>query len=158
MLCHDNRTNHNNRYFRIGLLHMLPPYTVTWVNLLGNSMHGNKISNIQKKIIRIMGSTKSRVSRKILFCKLKYFHLQVNTYSTHYHLGWKSWKNFKEILYVHNLNLRHKYDHHMPNAKLTKYQGEVHHSDIKLFNNLLPTIRSLNHNIRVIKPALKICL
>lgn len=127
MLCHeDSCATHDKRYFTIGFLHLLPLYTVTWINLLGNSRHRNKIFNIQKKIIMTMASTKSRVSCRILFWKFKYFHLQVNTYSTYYHLGWKTWKNFKEIHYVHNLNVRHKYDLYMQNAKFNKYQGEVY--------------------------------
>jgi hypothetical protein len=56
---------------------------------------------------------------------------------------------------VHNLNTRHKYDLHMPNTDLTKYQKGVHYTGIKLFNNLPRTIKSLNHDIRVFKPALK---
>jgi hypothetical protein len=32
---------------------------------------------------------------------------------------------------------------------------EVYYIGIKLFNNLPPTIKSLNHDIKVLKPALK---
>jgi hypothetical protein len=52
---------------------------------------------------------------------------------------------------AHNLNTRYKYDLHMPNTNLTKYQK----GGIKLFNNLPPIIKSLNHDIKVFKPALK---
>jgi hypothetical protein len=43
----------------------------------------------------------------------------------------------------------------MPNTNLTKYQKGVYYTGIKLFNNLPPTIKSLNHDIKVFKPALK---
>lgn len=39
----------------------------------------------------------------------------------------------------------------MPNSNLTKYQKGVYH--MKLFNNTPPTIKSLNHDIKVFKPA-----
>jgi hypothetical protein len=55
---------------------------------------------------------------------------------------------------VHDLNTRHKYDH-MPNANLTKYQGLVYYTGIKLFNNLPPTIKSLNHDTKVFKLVIK---
>jgi hypothetical protein len=43
----------------------------------------------------------------------------------------------------------------MPNTNLTKYQKGVYYTGTKLFNNLPPTIKSLNHDIKVFKPALK---
>jgi hypothetical protein len=43
----------------------------------------------------------------------------------------------------------------MPNTNLTKYKKGVYNTGIKSFNNLPPTIKSLNHNIKVFKPALK---
>jgi hypothetical protein len=43
----------------------------------------------------------------------------------------------------------------MPNTNLTKYQKGVYYTGIKLFSYLLPTIKSLNHDIKVFKPALK---
>jgi hypothetical protein len=43
----------------------------------------------------------------------------------------------------------------MPNTNLTKYKKEVYYTGIKLFNNLPPTIKSLNHYIKVFKPAFK---
>jgi hypothetical protein len=43
----------------------------------------------------------------------------------------------------------------MPNANLTKYLGGVYYTDTKLFNNPRPTIKRLNYDIKVFKPALK---
>lgn len=52
-----------------------------------------------------------------------------------------------------NLNTRHKYVLHMPNANLTTYQG-VHYTGIRLFRSLPPTIKILkNHGIKVFKPS-----
>jgi hypothetical protein len=43
----------------------------------------------------------------------------------------------------------------MPNTNLSKYQKGVYYSGIKLFNNLPPNIKSLNHDIKKLKPSLK---
>jgi hypothetical protein len=57
---------------------------------------------------------------------------------------------------VHNLNTRCKYDLHIPNAtNLTQYQGGVHCTGIKSFDNLPPTIKSLVLDMKLFKPALK---
>lgn len=51
-----------------------------------------------------------------------------------------------------NLNTRHKYDLHMQNANLTKYQG-VHYTRIRIFSSLPPTIKILNRGIKLFKPS-----
>jgi hypothetical protein len=43
----------------------------------------------------------------------------------------------------------------MLNANLTSYQKGAYYAGIKLFNTLPSSIKSLNHNIRVFKPAMK---
>jgi hypothetical protein len=43
----------------------------------------------------------------------------------------------------------------MPNTNLTKHQKGAHYTSIKLFTNLPPTIKSLNHDIKAFKPAWK---
>jgi hypothetical protein len=43
----------------------------------------------------------------------------------------------------------------MPNTNITKYQKGVYYTGIKLFNNVTYTIKSLNHDIKVFKSALK---
>jgi hypothetical protein len=43
---------------------------------------------------------------------------------------------------VHNLNIRLKYDFHMP------MREKYYYTDIKLFNNLPPTIKSWNHDTK----------
>jgi hypothetical protein len=56
---------------------------------------------------------------------------------------------------IHNINTRYKHDFHQPNANLTSYQKGAYYAGIKLFNNLPDSIKSLNHDIKVFKPALK---
>lgn len=42
----------------------------------------------------------------------------------------------------------------MPDYNLTKYEKGVCYTGIKLFINLLTTLNRLNHDIKVLKPAL----
>jgi hypothetical protein len=46
----------------------------------------------------------------------------------------------------------------MPNATLISYQKGTYYAGTKLFNTLPSSIKSLNHDIKVFKPALKDCL
>jgi hypothetical protein len=55
---------------------------------------------------------------------------------------------FKRNTDVHNLNTRRKHDLYMPNTNLTKHQKGAYYTGIKLFNNLPPTIKSLNYDIK----------
>jgi hypothetical protein len=44
------------------------------------------------------------------------------------------------------------------NTNLSKYQKGVYCAGIKLFNNLPPTIETLNYDIKMFNSALKECL
>jgi hypothetical protein len=72
----------------------------------------------------------------------------------------KKWRykwqdKFQRNTDLHSFHIRRKYDLHMRNTNLTKYQKGVYYIGIKLFNNVPPTIRSLNHDTKVFKHALK---
>jgi hypothetical protein len=43
---------------------------------------------------------------------------------------------------IHNIITRYRYNLHVPNTNLSKYQKGVYYTRIKLFNNLPPTIKS----------------
>jgi hypothetical protein len=58
----------------------------------------------------------------------------------------------------HSVNIGHKHDLHMLNAKLTTYQKRSCYARVKLFNTLPSSIKSLNHDIIVFKPALNVYL
>jgi hypothetical protein len=120
----------------------------------GNSTDNNKVFCIQKKIIKMAG-VKSRVSCRKLFRKCNIFPLASEFILCLLSLVVENLDKFQRNTDVHNLNTRRKYDLHMPNMKFTKYQKGVNYTGIKLFNNLPPTIKSLNHDIKVFKPALK---
>jgi hypothetical protein len=121
----------------------------------GNSTDINKVFYIQKKIIRIMAGVKIRVSCRKLFRKFNVLPLPSEFVLCLVSFVVENLDKFQRNTDVHNLNTRRKYDLHMPNTNLTKYKKIVYHTGIKLFNNLPPTIKSLNHDIKVFKPALK---
>jgi hypothetical protein len=52
-------------------------------------------------------------------------------------------------------SIRYRYNLHVLNANLNKYQKGVYYSGIKLFNKLPPNIQSSNHDIKIFTPALK---
>jgi hypothetical protein len=56
---------------------------------------------------------------------------------------------------IHSINTRHKHDLCMPNVNLTTYQKGAYYAGIKLFSTLVASIKSLNSDIKVFKPALK---
>jgi hypothetical protein len=63
-------------------------------------------------------------------------------------------ENFQRNTDARNFHIQCKYNLHTPNANLTKYQGGVYHTDINLYSNTPPKIKSLNQNTQVFKPAL----
>jgi hypothetical protein len=121
----------------------------------GNSTDSNKIFIIQKKIIRIMAGVKSRASCRTLFQKFNILPLASEFIFCLLSFVVEHLDKFQRNTDVHKLNTRRKFDLHMPNANLTNYQKGVYHTGIKLFNHLPPTIKSLNYDIKVFKPALK---
>jgi hypothetical protein len=64
-------------------------------------------------------------------------------------------EKFQTISNIHNISKRYTYNLHVPNTNLSKYQKGVYYAGIKLFNNLPPSIRSLSHNMKTFKLALK---
>jgi hypothetical protein len=64
-------------------------------------------------------------------------------------------KKFQTNSDKHSINTRHKHDLHQLNANLTSYQKDACYAGIKLFNILPDSIKSLNNDIKVLKPALK---
>jgi hypothetical protein len=56
---------------------------------------------------------------------------------------------------IHSINTRYKYDLCQPSANLTSYQEGACCAGIKLFSTLSDSIKSSNHDIKVLKSALK---
>jgi hypothetical protein len=52
---------------------------------------------------------------------------------------------------IHHISTRYRYKLHVTNTILRKYKKGVYFPGIKLLNNLPPTIKSLNHNIKKLR-------
>jgi hypothetical protein len=122
----------------------------------GNSTDNKKVFYTQKKIIRKMAGTKRRASCRELFKKFnilplasKFLLLLLSSFVVN------NIETFQTNSDIHNTSTRYRYNLHVSNTNLSKYQKGVYYSGIKLFSNLPPTIRSLNHNVQKFKPALK---
>jgi hypothetical protein len=110
---------------------------------------------VQKKIIRIMASVKQRVSCTELFKKFNIYPLASEFLLSLLSFIMDNMKKFQTNSDTHNINTRHKYDLCLLNAIITRYKKIMYYTGIKLFSTLLASIKSLNHNIKVFKPALK---
>jgi hypothetical protein len=113
-----------------------------------------KVFYIQKKIIRIMAGTKRRVSCRELFKKFNILPLASKFLLSLLSFVVDNIEKFQTNSDIHNISTIYRYNLHVPNTNLSKYQKGVYYTRIKLFNNLPPTIKSLNHNIKKFKPAL----
>jgi hypothetical protein len=121
----------------------------------GNSTDNKKVFYIQKKIIRILAGTKRRASCRKLFKKFNILPLASEFLLSLLSFVVDNFETFQTNSDIRNISTRYKYNLHVPNTNLSKYQKGVYYSGIKLFNNLPPTIKSLNHDIKKFKPALK---
>jgi hypothetical protein len=121
----------------------------------GNSTDSKKVFYIQKKIVRIIAVTKRRASCRELFKKFNILPLDSKLLLSLSSFVVDNIETFQTNSDSHNTSTRYRYNLHVPNTNLSKYQKGVYYSGIKLFSNLPLTIKSLNHNIKKFKPALK---
>jgi hypothetical protein len=120
----------------------------------GNSTN-KKIFYIQKKIIKIMAGTKRTASYRELFKKFNILPLASKFLFSLLSFVVDNIETFQTNSDIHHISTRYRYNLHVPNTNLSKYQKGVYYSGIKLFNNLPPTIKSLNHDIKKFEPARK---
>jgi hypothetical protein len=114
----------------------------------GKSTGSKKVFYIQKKIIRITADTKRRTSCRELFKKINILPLASKFFLSVLSFVMDNIEKFQTNSDIHNMNTRYRYNLHLPNTNLSKYKKGVYYSGIKLFNNLPPTIKSLNHDIK----------
>jgi hypothetical protein len=123
--------------------HSIMPYGVIfWRNLTDSK----KVFYIQKKIIRIMAGTKRRASCTELFTKFNILPVASEfLLSLSFVVNIETFQTNSDI---YNVSIRYRYNLHVPNTNFSKYKKGVYDSGIKLFHNLPPTIKSLNHDIK----------
>jgi len=121
----------------------------------GNQTYSDKIFKIQKRIIRIITSSRPRDS-----CREPFKNLEIlPSYSQYiYSISIYVVKN-KHLFYtnnqIHSIHTRFKTNLHPPTANLAKFQKGMYHSAIKIFNNLPHEIKDLANDILPFRNALK---
>jgi hypothetical protein len=128
----------------------MPCGIIFWVN----STDSKKVFYIQKKIIRIMAGTKRRASCRELFKKLDILLL-----ASEFLLSLLSFVVDNIETFQTNSDIHEVQDTDITFLCQTltsvNIQKGVYCTGIKLFSNLPPTIKSLNHDIKKFKPAIK---
>ena len=131
MLCHSNDTSSNVfRNFENGLF-CIPTFShKLWDNSGGHQPYSDNIFKIQKRVIRIITSSRTRDSCRELLKKLEILPL----YSQYiYSISIFVIKN-KHLFYtnnqIHSIHTRFKTNLHPPTANLTKFQKGVYYSEI----------------------------
>jgi len=121
----------------------------------GNQLYSDKIFKIQKRVIRIITSSRTRDACKELLKKLEILPLHSQYI---YSISIFVIKN-KHLFYtnnqIHSIHTRFKTNLHPPTAKLTKFQKAVYYSAIKIFNILPHEIKDLANDILLFRNALK---
>jgi hypothetical protein len=154
MFCHeDGHIILDFRHFKTSLFFLLPFNDVIWNYLLGNSTT-TKSFTIQKKIIRIMAGTKTRISCRELL-KFNILPLASEYMSLLLFVAGNKEK-FHTNSEIYSRNTRNTHDFHIPNSNPTSYQNGVYYSENRLFNALPPYIKMLKHDRKAFKTALKI--
>jgi hypothetical protein len=121
----------------------------------GNSADSKKVFYTQKRIIRIMAATKRRASCRELFKKFNILPLASEFLLSLLPFVVNSMEIFHANSDIHNISTRYRYNLHVPNTDLSKYQKGVYYSGVKLFSKLPHYIKSLNNDLKIFKPALK---
>jgi hypothetical protein len=107
------------------------------------SCHSIQIFWMQKRVMKIIMVCGNRDSHRIILKKLKILPLM-----SQYILSLRIFlvNNRDQFLInseIHNINIRHSYNLHLPSVNLDIYQMGVHYSDIKIFNSLPFNIKKI---------------
>jgi hypothetical protein len=99
----------------------------------GNSPYSIHIFRLQKKIIRIITSTRNRESCRSWFKRLKILSLQSQYIYSILSFVTDNMKQFTSNFTVHNKKTRQNMNLHLPSSKLTLYQKGTYHMAIIKF-------------------------
>ena len=120
------------------LLHIAYIHSIISYGIIfwGNQPYSDKIFKIQKRVIRIITSSRPRDLCRELFKNLEILPL----YSQYiYSISIYVVKNkhlFHTNNQIHSIHTRFKTNLHPPRANLTKFQKGVHYLAVNIFNNL----------------------
>ena len=140
------------RMFYFAYLHSIMSYGIIF---WGNQLYSEKLFKIKKKTIRIITNSRSRDSCRELFKSLEilpFYSQYISSISTSVV---KNRHLFSTNNQIHTIHKSHENNLHPPIANITKFQKGVFYSGIKIFNKLLPNIKSLANKTTQIQNALK---
>ena len=145
-------------------LDSIQPSSYTWLFLyplymdfleVNKSIQFNSIFNIQKRTIRVITNSGTKVSCHELFKKFHILPLTSQYIFSSLTFVVKNIELFKLKSGTCHIETRYNNDFHSPSAKLNLFQKGVFYSGIKLFNHLPSGIKDLSHDIKQFKGALK---
>jgi len=102
----------------------------------GVSVKSKRIFQQQKRIIRIMTGSTSRISRRTVFQKLETLTLTSQYILSSMRFLLSSLEFFTFNTSVHNINSRLKLKLHKPTARLTMYERSAYYNSINIYNKL----------------------
>ena len=102
----------------------------------GVSVKSKRIFQQQKRIIRIMIGSTSRISRRTVFQKLETLTLTSQYILSSMRFLLSSLEFFTFNTSVHNINSRLKLKLHKPTARLTMYERSAYYNSINIYNKL----------------------
>ena len=121
----------------------------------GNSTDSNCVFKLQKRVIRVIMGARNNVSSREFFNLLKILPLSAQYI---YSLLMFVVNNRNLILdntELYTIKTRDSYNLHPPVSHLTKYQKGVHYAEIRAFNHLPTSIKSIVNETKIFKKTLK---
>ena len=140
------------RFIYFSYFHSIVSYGIIF---WGNSVHSKYIFYVQKRTIRVISKSGTRVSFHELLKKLQILPLTSQYIFSLLMFVVKSIELFKLNSDIHHIETRYNNDFHLPSAKLNLFQKGVFYSGIKVFNQLPSGIKDLSHDTKQFKRALK---
>ena len=112
----------------------------------GDSVESKRIFQLQKRIIRILTGSTSRISCKTLFQRLEILTLASQYIFSLMRLFSSNLEIYKFNTSVHNINTRRKLTLHKPVTRLTMYRKSVCYNSIHIYNKLPDDLAELVSN------------
>jgi hypothetical protein len=124
----------------------------------GNQPYSEKISKLQKRVIRIITHSRTRDLCTELFKRMEILPLHSQYIFSLSVFVVKNKHLFTANNQIHIVHTRYKTNLHPPIANLTKFQKGVYYSGIKIFNSLPHEIKDLVNETIQFRKALKMFL
>ena len=110
-----------------------------------NSSNSGKIFTLHKRIIRIIADARHRTSCRGLIKQIEILNF-INSNEN----------NFRTNSFLHNINTKNKHHLHRPNANLPFFPKSTFFADIRIFNNLRPSVTILKNHKGAVRKYLHV--